>query len=115
MKQNGLVTGLVLGGLLTLSATANFASAADLMADIVKKGAITIGVGSFVPTAMRDLKGFVKLTGFTPKPSKMSKTALRNFNGLASWRKAENSLQSVNLMVWTPLSRRHVRQNGVWF
>ena len=57
MKQKGLVTGLVLGGLLTLSATANFASAADLMADIVKKGAITIGVGSFVPTAMCDLKG----------------------------------------------------------
>ena len=28
-------------------------------------------------------------------------TALRNFNGLASWRNAENSLKSVNLtMPW---------------
>ena len=27
----------------------------------------------------------------------MSKAALRNFNGLASWRSAENSLQSVNV------------------
>ena len=38
-----------------------------------------------------------------------------NFNGLVSWRNAENSLQSVNLMVWMPPFRRRVRQNGVWF
>ena len=28
---------------------------------------------------------------------KLSMAALRNFNGLASWKNAENSLQSVNL------------------
>ena len=42
-------------------------------------------------------EGFVKLTGLTPKSWKLSKAALSNFNGLASWRNAENSLQSVNL------------------
>ena len=43
--------------------------------------------------------GFVKLTGLTPKSWKLSKAALSNFNGLASWRNAENSLQSVNLTI----------------
>lgn len=57
MRKVRLITGLVFGGLLTLGITGNVASAADLMGDIVKKGVLTIGVGSFVPTAMFDLKG----------------------------------------------------------
>ena len=57
MKPARLISGLVFGGLLTLSAYGNVASAADLIGDIVKKGVLTVGVGSFVPTAMFDLKG----------------------------------------------------------
>ena len=45
----------------------------------------------------RGVEGFVKLTELTPKSWKLSKAALSNFNGLASWRNAENGLQSVNL------------------
>lgn len=60
MKVVRLVTGLVLGVMLSLGTTGN-ASAADLIGDILKKGVLTIGVGSFVPTAMRDLKG--EMTG----------------------------------------------------
>jgi polar amino acid transport system substrate-binding protein len=57
MKLAKLITSTVFGGLLTLGITSNVASADDLMAEIVKKGVLTIGVGSFVPTAMRNLKG----------------------------------------------------------
>ena len=60
MKVVRLVTGLVLGVMLYLGTTVNV-SAADLIGDILKKGVLTIGVGSFVPTAMRDLKG--EMTG----------------------------------------------------
>jgi polar amino acid transport system substrate-binding protein len=57
MRIVRLITGLVFGGLLNLGIAGNVASAENLMADIVKKGVLTIGVGSFVPTAMFDLKG----------------------------------------------------------
>ena len=43
------------------------------------------------------LGGFVTLTGFTPNLGKLSMAALRNVNGLASRRHAENSLQSLNV------------------
>ncbi len=57
MKVTKRISGLLFGVLLTLGITTNISSAADLMGDIMKKGVLTIGVGSFVPTAMRDLKG----------------------------------------------------------
>ena len=41
--------------------------------------------------------GFVTLTGFTPNLGKLSMAAIRNVNGLASWRHTENSLQSLNV------------------
>ncbi len=53
--------------------------------------------------------GFVTLTGFTPNLGKLSMVALRNVNGLASWRDAENSLQSLNV---TMPSERVVDRNG---
>ena len=40
--------------------------------------------------AAGDEKGIVTLTGFTPNLGKLSMAALRNVNGLASWRHAEN-------------------------
>ena len=59
------------------------------------------GLGSITTPSLSNfmpcLLGFVKLTGFTPNLGELSMATLRNFNGLASWRNAENSLQSVNL------------------
>ena len=49
MKPARLISGLVFGGLLTLSAYGNVASAADLIGDIVKKGVLTVGVGVLRP------------------------------------------------------------------
>ena len=46
--------------------------------------------------------GFVKLTGFAPKLGELPMATLRNFNGLASWRNAEKSLQSVNFTMPSP-------------
>ena len=55
--------------------------------------------GLTAPESVRDniADGFVTLTGFTPNLGKLSMAALRNVNGLASWRQAENSLESLNV------------------
>lgn len=60
MKVTRQITSLVLGVLLILGVSTNVASA-DLMRNIMKKGVLTVGVGSFVPTAMLDNEG--KMTG----------------------------------------------------
>ena len=39
-------------------------------------------------------------------------TALRNFNGLASWKNAENKLQSVNLTIPLPRLTQDMMEAG---
>ena len=48
-------------------------------------------------SAASAVEGIVTLTGFTPNLGKLSMAALCNVNGLAAWRHAENSLQSLNV------------------